>query len=70
MIFHDVDLLPEHFGNRYECSENPVHSSLYIDKYNYERNSMHADWGGVVMIKVINPIRTRTKMIFCFRQKQ
>ena len=51
LIFHDVDLLPEHFGNRYQCEDDPVHSSLFIDKYNYERDSMNADWGGVVMIE-------------------
>ena len=51
-IFHDVDLLPEHYGNLYKCEENPVHTSLYIDKYGYDRDKMNADWGGVVLIQV------------------
>ena len=40
------------FSNWYplRCESDPVHSSLYIDKYDYKRDSMNADWGGVVMI--------------------
>ena len=49
-IFHDVDLLPEDFSNKYGCDFDPIHASLYIDKYEYKRDSMNADWGGVVMI--------------------
>jgi len=37
--------------NLYKCEDSPVHASLFIDKYDYDRNKMNADWGGVVMIE-------------------
>lgn len=39
------------FSNLYKCEDNPVHASLFIDKYDYDHDNMNADWGGVVMIE-------------------
>lgn len=35
-IFHDVDLIPEHDGNLYDCGDQPRHLSVAIDKMNYK----------------------------------
>ncbi|CAF1629491.1 unnamed protein product, partial [Didymodactylos carnosus] len=35
-IFHDVDLLPEDDRNVYQCSDQPRHLAVAIDKYTYK----------------------------------
>ena len=35
VIFHDVDLVPEHDHNLYTCPEMPRHMSVAIDEMNY-----------------------------------
>lgn len=36
VIFHDVDLIPEHDGNLYECGDQPRHLSVAVDTMNYK----------------------------------
>ncbi|XP_062615875.1 beta-1,4-galactosyltransferase 4-like [Saccostrea cucullata] len=36
VIFHDVDLIPEHDGNLYDCGDHPRHLSVAIDKMSYK----------------------------------
>lgn len=35
VIFHDVDLLPEHYSNLYRCRETPLHLGAFVDTANY-----------------------------------
>jgi beta-1,4-galactosyltransferase 3 len=35
IFFHDVDLIPENYGNFYECGEHPRHLSVAIDEHGY-----------------------------------
>ena len=36
LVFTDVDLVPIHLCNIYECSEQPRHLSAYCDKFKYK----------------------------------
>ena len=36
LIFTDVDLIPIHLCNIYQCSQQPRHLSAYCDKFNYK----------------------------------
>ena len=34
-VFADVDLIPIHLCNIYECSKEPRHVAVHVDKFNY-----------------------------------
>ena len=35
-VFADVDLIPIHLCNIYECSQQPRHLAVYVDKFKYK----------------------------------
>jgi len=48
-IFHDVDLLPQHTGNVYACTQEPRHMSSCLDTFRY--NLPYVDiFGGAIAI--------------------
>ena len=42
-VFADVDLIPIHLCNIYECSKQPRHLAVYVDKFKYKSVDRYND---------------------------
>ena len=66
-VFADVDLIPIHLCNIYECSQQPRHLAVNIDTFNYTYEmKIHASFTKSAIFK--NAL-WNTCMLCCFRLK-